>query len=65
MTVLMALGLVGLALALAMIGGAITGTWIAGEFLGRELAAMMGAFFGPAAVLPAVVLGVTVLSWLH
>lgn len=64
MTALTAIGLIVLALALAMIGGALMGTWIAGEYLGKRLAAMMGAFFGPAAVMPAVVLGVVVLAWL-
>ena len=55
--------LVLLALALAMLGGAVTGARLAGQYLGNGLAAMLGAFFGPAAVVPAAVLGVTLLAW--
>jgi hypothetical protein len=55
--------LVLLALALAMLGGAVTGARLAGQYLGLGLAAMMGAFFGPAAVVPAAVLGVALLAW--
>jgi hypothetical protein len=65
MTLLTAVGLVALAFALALIGGAVTGTRIAGEFLGKELAAMMGAFFGPASVLPAAILAVAVFAWFN
>ena len=63
MTLWSAAGLVGLALVFAMLGGAITGARLGGAYLGNELAAMMGAFFGPAAVVPAVVLGVALLAW--
>ena len=63
MTWLTAVGLVILALVLAMLGGAATGARIAGQYLGNGLAAMMGAFFGPAAVVPAVLLGVALLAW--
>jgi hypothetical protein len=62
-TGLTAVGLVVLALVLAMLGGAATGARIAGQYLGNGLAAMMGAFFGPAAVVPAVLLGVALLAW--
>ncbi len=65
MTVIMAAGLLALALCLAMLGGALTGTWIAGKHLGRELAALMGAFYGPAAAVPAVALGIALLAWLR
>jgi len=65
MTVLTAIGLVALSFVLALIGGALTGTRIAAEFLGKELAAMMGAFFGPAAVLPAAILAIAVFAWLR
>jgi hypothetical protein len=58
-------GLVLLALALAAAGGAISGMRIAGEFLGNGLAAMMGALFGPASVVPAAVLGLALLAWLR
>ena len=65
MTGLTAVGLVALALVLAMVGGAATGARIAGQYLGNGLAAMMGAFYGPAAVVPAVLLGVALLAWWH
>lgn len=57
-----AFGLLLLALLLALIGGAASGLKIGAEALGRELAALMGAFFGPTAVLPAVVVGLLVLA---
>lgn len=63
MTLLTAIGLVVLALVLAMVGGGVTGARLAGRYLGNGLAAMMGAFFGPAAVVPAALLGVALLSW--
>jgi hypothetical protein len=62
MTVLTAVGLVLLGLILAIVGGAVSGMRIGGEYLGQELAAMMGAFFGPASVVPAVALGVVILA---
>lgn len=46
-----------LALLLSMAGGALAGMRLAGKDLGNELAAMMGAMFGPTAVVPAVLLG--------
>lgn len=57
-----AFGLLLLALLLALIGGAASGLKIGADALGRELAALMGAFFGPTAVLPAVVVGLAVLA---
>ena len=65
MTLLTAIGLVVLAWLLAMLGGAATGARLAGQYLGNGLAAMMGAFFGPAAVVPAALLGVALLAWWH
>ncbi len=65
MNVLWGVGLVVLSFGLAAAGGALTGMRIAGEFLGNGLAAMMGALFGPAAVVPAAILGLTLLAWLR
>lgn len=45
------------ALVLSMAGGAL-----AGKDLGNELAAMMGAMFGPTAAVPAVLVGLIVLA---
>jgi len=56
------IGLTLLALLLALAGGAASGLRIGAEALGKELAALMGAFFGPTAVLPAVLVGLAVLA---
>jgi hypothetical protein len=65
MSALYLLGMIALALALSLVGGALSGMKIGAEALGKELAAMMGAFFGPTAVLPAVLLGLAVLYFVH
>ena len=64
MTVPAATGLVVLAFALAAAGGAVIGTRIGGQYLGKGLAAMMGALFGPAAAVPATVVGLLLLGLL-
>lgn len=61
MTALGLLGLLALALVLALAAGAVSGLKIGAEALGKELAALMGAFYGPTAVLPAAVIGLAVL----
>jgi hypothetical protein len=48
----------------AMAGGALAGVRLAGKDLGTELAALMGAMFGPTASVPAVLIGLVVLSLL-
>jgi hypothetical protein len=60
----LATGLIWLAIAIpfAVAGGAIGGILLAGKDLGNQLAAMIGGLFGPAAVIPAAVLGLLVLS---
>ncbi|NMF63366.1 hypothetical protein DP113_10980 [Brasilonema octagenarum UFV-E1] len=50
------------ATALSMIGGAIGGILLAKEYLGYELAALLGGFFGPAGVIPGIILGLIVLN---
>lgn len=65
MTVLGLLGLLALALVLALAAGAITGLKIGAEALGKELAALMGAFYGPTAVMPAAVVGLAVLYFIR
>jgi hypothetical protein len=65
MTLLTLIGLLALALVLALAGGALTGLKIGADALGKELAALMGAFFGPTAVLPAAVVGLGLLYVLH
>jgi hypothetical protein len=61
MTALYLFGMIALALLLALAAGAASGLKIGAENLGKELAAMMGAFFGPTAVLPAVLIGLAIL----
>ena len=65
MTALCRLGLLALALLLALAAGAVSGMKIGAEALGKELAAMMGAFYGPTAVLPAAVIGLAVLYFIR
>jgi hypothetical protein len=60
MTLAEAAGLIALSVVLGMAGGAAMGVKIGAEHLGKELAALMGAFFGPMPVAPAVVLGILV-----
>ena len=50
------------AFALAALGGAISGVWLAGRDLGNDLAAMMGAMFGPTAAAPGILLGLIILA---
>lgn len=65
MTVIGLLGLLVLALALALAAGAAIGVKIGAESLGKELAALMGAFYGPTAVLPAAVIGLAILYFVR
>lgn len=65
MTVTSLLSLFLLALVLALAAGAISGMKIGAEALGKELAAMMGAFYGPTAVLPAAVVGLVILYFVR
>jgi|UPI00035FAF47 hypothetical protein len=48
---------------LSIIGGAVGGIFLAGEDLGTEFAAIIGGLFGPAGVLPAIVIGLFLLSF--
>lgn len=65
MHLLAAIELILLAAVLSIAAGAATGVKIGGEFLGKELAAMMGGFYGPVAALPAVLLGMILLFLLQ
>lgn len=56
MDLLTAIKLLLLVAVLSVAAGAMTGIKIGGEFLGKQLAAMMGGFYGPVAVLPAALL---------
>ena len=63
MTVVTLVGLIVLAAVLALVAGAASGLKIGAQALGKELAAMMGAFFGPTAALPAVLVGLPILYY--
>ena len=52
----------GIASALSIVGGAIGGVLLASKDLGYELAAMIGGLFGPAGVIPAVLVGLVILK---
>lgn len=52
----------GLALLLSIAGGALMGIKLAGQNLGNDLAALMGAMFGPTAAVPGVLIGLMVLA---
>ncbi len=51
-----------LAVLLSMAGGAVAAIRLAGKDLGNELAALMGAMFGPTAAVPGVLIGLIVLA---
>ncbi|WP_373530459.1 hypothetical protein [Nostoc sp.] len=53
-----------IATALSMVGGAIGGMLLAGKDIGYQFSAMLGALFAPAGVIPAILLGLTVLNLL-
>jgi hypothetical protein len=54
-----------LAFALSMAAGMLSGLKMGGKAIGYDLAAMMGALFGPTAAVPAVFLGLLALAWLR
>ena len=53
-----------IALIAALAGGAVGGILVGGKHMGNELAAMMGAFFGPIAAIPGIVLGLVILVFM-
>jgi hypothetical protein len=64
LTLLNGVILVIVALFSGALGGALGGIVIGGKALGNELAAMMGAFFGPVAATPGVAIGLIILALL-
>jgi hypothetical protein len=48
--------------AASLVAGALGGVAIGGKSLGNELAALMGGFFGPLAVIPGIVIGLIILA---
>jgi len=53
-----------LATVLSAAAGIVTGIKVGGQYLGKELAALMGAFYGPIAVIPAALVGVIIFGLL-
>ncbi|MBI1241570.1 hypothetical protein [Umezakia ovalisporum] len=51
-----------IATALSMIGGAIGGMLLAGKDIGYEFSATLGALFGPAGIIPALILSFALLN---
>lgn len=49
---------------LALAGGALAGMKLAGKDLGNDLAAMMGAMFGPTGAVPGILLGLIILAFI-
>ena len=47
---------------LSMLGGAIGGMLLAGKDIGYQFSATLGGLFGPAGVIPAILLGLAVLN---
>jgi hypothetical protein len=47
---------------ISMIGGAIGGIFLAKKDLGYKLSAILGGFFGPAGVIPTIILGLIILN---
>jgi len=55
---------VAIAVLLSMVGGAIGGMVLAGKDLGYKFAAIIGSLFAPAGMIPAVIIGLLMLSFL-
>ena len=53
-----------LAVLLSVMGGAIGGVILAGKDIGYPLAARVGGLFGPAGVVPAILVGLVILKFL-
>jgi hypothetical protein len=54
-----------IAFLVAMVGGAIAGVRLAGKDLGTEVAALLGAMFGPSGAVPGVLVGLVILAVLQ
>lgn len=61
-TILTGLVWLGVAILFSIAGGAIGGILLAQKDLGFRLSAMIGGLFGPAAIIPATILGLIVLK---
>ena len=53
-----------IATALSMLGGAIGGMLLAGKDIGFQFSALLGGLFGPAGMIPAILLGLFIMKFL-
>ena len=53
-----------IALAIALVAGAIGGIIVGGRHMGNELAAMMGSFYGPVAAVPGIVIALIAFAFI-
>jgi uncharacterized membrane protein len=53
-----------IAIVISMIAGAVGGMMLAGKEIGYSFAATIGSLFAPAGVIPAIILGLLMLSFL-
>jgi len=53
-----------LSIVLSIAAGALAGMQLAGKDLGNNLAALMGAMYGPVAAVPGILVGLIVLAFL-
>ncbi|MEO0423218.1 MAG: hypothetical protein AAF184_12825 [Pseudomonadota bacterium] len=53
-----------LAFVAGVAGGVVGGVAVGGKHIGNDLAAMMGAFYGPLAALPGIAVALIVLTFL-
>lgn len=53
-----------LALIFGIAGGAVGGMIVGGKHIGNGLAALMGAFYGPMATIPGIVIGLLILKFI-
>ena len=54
-----------IAIIISMIGGAIGGMFLAGKEIGYKLSATVGSLFAPAGVIPAIILGLIIVSFIR
>ena len=52
------------AVLISMLGGAIGGMLVGGKDLGYKFSAILGGIFGPASVIPAIIVGLFVINFL-
>ncbi|WP_353930580.1 hypothetical protein WJM97_20305 [Okeanomitos corallinicola TIOX110] len=54
-----------IAVILSMLGGAMGGMMLAGKEIGYKFSAIIGSLFAPAGVIPAIVLSLLIVNFIH